>query len=133
MKTLKFLMIFIFTAYSANVLAGYGSSSSGNSKKACKPPKLIQYTPVHLSVVPSNSDFSIEVSSLTNPKSIEVTIKKLPVEVAITESKKGYLITGKLPESIKDTFARVEVRATGTNRCKLSEGWLLNIKDEGAP
>ena len=128
MKTLKFLMVFIFIALSANVFAGYGSSSS-SSKKSCKPPTIIQYTPAHLSVVSSNSDFSIEVSSLTVPKSIEVTIKDLPIEVVITESKKGYLISGKLPESLKDTFARVEIRAKGTNRCKLSEGWLLNIKD----
>jgi len=120
-------MVFIILAYSANVSAGYGGGSS-SSKKACKPPKIIQYTPAHLSVVSSNSDFSIEVSNLTDPKSVEVTIKKLPIEVAITESKRGYLVSGKLPESLKDTFARVEVRATGTNKCKLSEGWLLNIK-----
>ena len=128
MKTLKFLMVFIFIALSANVFAGYGSSSS-SSKTSCKPPKIIQYTPAHLSVVSSNSDFSIEVSSLTIPKSIEVTIKELPIDVVITETKKGYLISGKIPETLKDTFARVEIRATGTNRCKLSEGWLLNIKD----
>lgn len=128
MKTLKLLMVFFFIAYSVNVSAGYGSSSS-SSKKSCKAPKLIQYSPVHLSVVPSNSEFSIEVSSLTKPKSIEVTVKTLPVEVTIKEIKRGYLISGKLPESLKNTFARVEIRAAGINKCNLSEGWLLNIKN----
>ena len=129
MKILKFLMVFIFAAYSANVSAGYGSSGGSSSKKSCKPPKLIQYAPAHLSVVSFNSDFSIEVSDLTNPKSIEVSVKDLPVDVTITETKKGYLLSGKLPESLKGTFARVEIRATGTNKCKLSEGWLLNIQE----
>lgn len=127
MKLFNIIMIFIFTIFSANTIAYGGGGSS--SKKACKKPELSQFTPPHLAVVEAQSEFSFFASAKTNPKSIEVSVKNLPVEVTIDKSNNGLLITGKLPEELQGTFARININATGLNNCKTKEGWLLNIKE----
>ena len=106
--------------------AAYGSSSS--SKKACNKPKFAHFTPAHLSVVAPQSEFSFQASALTNPDSIEVSVKKQPVEITIKEINNAYSITGKLPADLIDTYARVDIKAIGTNKCKGSDGWLLKIE-----
>jgi len=126
MNIIKLMTIFILTVFSSNLLA-YGSSSS--SKKACKKPKFTQFTPAHLAVVSAQSEFSFQTSMLTNPDSIEVTVKKQPVEVSINKINNAYSVSGKLPATLQGTYARVEIKAKGTNNCKGQDGWLLNIED----
>lgn len=126
MRITKIIIILTLSVLSGNVLA-YGSSSS--SKKACKKPKFTQFTPPHLEIVTSQSEFSFRASRLTNPDSIRVRVKKQPVEVSITQINNAYLASGKLPASLKGVYARVEINAKGTNNCQGSDGWLLHIKD----
>jgi hypothetical protein len=125
MNIFKLLMIFILAAFSTNALA-YGSSSS---KKACTKPKFTEFSPVHLSVVAAQSEFSFKASSLTSPESIKVSVKKQPVEVTINKMNNGYSVTGQLPASLQNTYARVDIKATGTNKCKANDGWLLKIEN----
>lgn len=125
MKIFKILMVFVLALFSVNALA-YGSSSS--SKKACKKPKFTQFTPPHLEVVAAESEFSFQTSMLTNLDSIEVSVKKQPVKVSVNKIGNAYAVTGKLPASLHGTFARVEIKAKGTNNCKGKDGWLLNIE-----
>ncbi len=126
MNSIKLLIVCMLTVFSANASA-YGSSSS--SKKACNQPKMSQFTPAHLAVVAPQSEFSFQTSASTNPESIKVNVKDLPVEVAIKAENTGYLVTGKLPAALQDTYARVSINATGTNNCKGSDGWLLKIEN----
>ncbi|OQK18425.1 hypothetical protein AU255_11590 [Methyloprofundus sedimenti] len=126
MNTIKFMTVFILAVFSSNLLA-YGSSSS--SKKACNKPKFTQFTPPHMAVVAAQSEFSFQTSTSTNPDSIEVSVKKQPVEITINKVNNGYSVSGKLPASLQDTFARVEIDAKATNGCKGSDGWLLKIED----
>ncbi len=126
MNIIKLTMVFILAVFSTNALS-YGSSSS--SKKACKKPKFTQFTPPRLSVVAPQSEFSFLASASTNPASIVVSAKKQPVEVTINKTNNGYSVSGNLPASLQDTFARVDIKATGTNSCKANDGWLLNIKN----
>jgi len=126
MNSIKLLVICMLTVFSANASA-YGSSSS--SKKACKKPKMSQFTPANLTVVAPQSEFSFQTSALTNPDSIKVSVKKLSVEVTIKAENNSYLVTGKLPASLQGTHARVKINATGTNHCKASDGWLLEIEN----
>ncbi|GAW86123.1 conserved hypothetical protein [Bathymodiolus platifrons methanotrophic gill symbiont] len=121
----KLIMVFILTVFSSNLLA-YGSSSS--SKKACTKPKFTQFTPPHLAVVAVQSEFSFQASMLTNPDTIKVSVKKIPVEVTINKENNAYSVSGKLPESLTGTYARIKIDANGTNNCKGSDGWLLNIE-----
>ena len=125
MNTIKLMTIFMLTVFSTNLLA-YGSSSS--SKKACKKPNISQFTPAHLAVVAPQSEFSFKVSALTNPESIQVSIKKQPVSVTVKKEGNAYLITGTLPATLQDTYGRVNINATGTNGCEATDGWLLKIE-----
>ena len=125
MKIIKLCMCFFLVVFNTNVSA-YGSSSS--SKKACKKPEFSKFTPVHLSEVVPESEFSFVASALTNPESILVTIKKQSVDVTINKLNNGYLVSGKLPEALEGTYARVKINATGTNKCKSNDGWLLKIE-----
>ena len=125
MKFTKLCICFFLVAFNTNVSA-YGSSSS--SKKACKKPEFTKFTPVHLSEVVPESEFSFMASALTNPESIVVTIKKLSVDVSINQLNNGYSVSGNLPASLEGTYARVDINAKGTNNCKSNDGWLLNIE-----
>lgn len=115
----------MLTVFSTSLWA-YGSSSS--SKKACKKPDLSQFTPAHLAIVAPQSEFSFKASVLTNPDSIQVNVKKQAVQVTVKQEGNAYLITGTLPAELQDTYARVNISATGTNGCKGSDGWLLKIE-----
>ena len=125
MNTIKLVAPLIFVVFSTNSFA-YGSSSS--SKKACQKPKLSQFTPAHLSVVTPQSEFSFLASASTNPESIEVSIKKQSIETSINKTSSGYTVTGKLPAAIQGSYARVNIKAKGTNSCPVSDGWLLKIE-----
>lgn len=125
MNTTKLFVLLMCVMFSTNA-AAYGSSSS--SKKACTKPKFTLFTPAHLSVVAPQSEFSFQASALTNPDSIEVSVKKQPVQITIKEINNSYSITGKLPLDLTDTYARVDIKATGTNKCKGTNGWLLKIE-----
>lgn len=124
MKIFNLLMILSLTVMATNVMA-YGSSSS---KKACKKPTFKNFTPAHLATVEPNTEFSFLASGSTNPDSITVSIKKQTVDVEIKKTNNGYLVTGTLPESLQSTYARIVIKAAGTNKCKGNDGWLLNIK-----
>lgn len=127
MKILKVFLLLIIVV-SANNAGAYGSGSS--SKKACKKPKFSQFTPPHLSNVPPHADFSFSASAATIPDSIRVYIKEKPVVVKVSKTKTTFLVTGKLPDSLKGTHARINIQATGPKNCKGKDGWLLNITDE---
>jgi len=124
MNTMKLITALIFVVFSTNSFA-YGSSSS--SKKACQKPTFSQFTPSNLSVVTAQSEFSFLASSSTNSKSIEVSVKKQVIETHINKISGGFAVTGKLPASIQGNYARVSIKAKGTNNCPTSDGWLLKI------
>lgn len=125
MNVILIVVVFMLSVFSTNVLA-YGSSSS--SKKACTKPAFTQFAPAHLASVEPQSEFSFLASALTNPETIEVSVKKQPVDVVINKINKGYSVVGMLPESLQGTFARVNIKATGTNKCMGNDGWLLKIE-----
>ena len=129
MCKLKLIIIFSFLMAGTNAMAYFGNSAGHSKHSDCKAPTIRRINPTHLSVVPSQSEFSFIVSDDTVPRSIIVTVKKIPVDVEIKEVKRGYIVSAKLPDSLKETFARIEAKFKGTNRCKGSKGWLLNIRD----
>lgn len=127
MNITKLLIIFVFFGFCNHVLA-YGGSGVTN-KKACIKPGLTRFTPAHLTVVAAESKFSFLASTSTNPSSIKVSVKKKAINVSIDKKQSGYSVTGKLPPSLQNTYARIEITATGTNNCKGNGGWLLKIED----
>jgi hypothetical protein len=138
MNAKKVLLILFFMASSSQVFAlfGQGEDVGGVGNSACKPPKFTKFTPAHLAVVAPQSEISFLASESTNPKTIAVTAKKKPVEVVSKEVLGGFLISGKLPSSLSDMYARIEIRGATTSGCAGNGGWLLKIdkpvSEEGA-
>lgn len=125
MKSHHTLWVLALMLATGNVWA-YGSSSS---TKSCTKPKFSEFSPVNNAEVAAKSAFSFLASSGTNPDSINVTVKDQPVAVTITAKNKSFEVTGKLPDSLKGTFARISVSADGPNKCKGSDGWLVKIAE----
>ncbi|MGZ8136359.1 MAG: hypothetical protein ACXW1W_04555 [Methylococcaceae bacterium] len=125
MRLANTLWILALTIASNNVWA-YGGSSS--SKKACAKPKFTEFTPANNAQVAANSTFSFVASAGTNPESIVVTVKGQPVEVTITPKNQVFEVTGKLPDTLKGDFARININADGPNQCKGSDGWLVKVE-----
>ena len=124
MNFIKLTIVLISVVFSSNVLA-YGS---GGSKKACSKPKFTEFTPPKLTAVTPQSNFSFKASSLTDPNSIEVSIKKQTIDVTIDKKGRSYYVSGAIPASIKGNYARIVITAKGTNNCAGSDGWLLKIE-----
>jgi len=125
MKSHHTLWMLALMLATGNVWA-YGSSSG---TKACSKPKFSEFSPVNNAEVAAKSAFSFLASAGTNPDSIHVTVKDQPVAVTITAKSPGFVVTGKLPENLKGTFARISISADGPNQCKGSDGWLVKIAE----
>ena len=125
MKSHHTLWILALMLATGNVWA-YGSSSS---TKSCSKPKFSEFSPVNNAEVAAKSAFSFLASAGTNPDSINVTVKDQPVAVTITAKNKSFEVTGKLPDGLKGTFARITITADGPNKCKGSDGWLVKIAE----
>lgn len=121
------LFVILLALIAAHDAAAYGSS--GSSKKACKPPKFTQFDPPHLSGVGPEAVFSFAASHNTLPDSIRVSVKNQPVDITLTEKHRKYIITGKLPASVSDGHARINIEATTASQCKGSGGWLLKVEN----
>lgn len=122
------LFIVLTVAIFSNNLWAYGGGGSKSSKKACTEPKFSEFQPVHLAEAAPGSEISFNASALTNPSTIKVDVKSIPIDVDVEKLNNGYTIKGKLPASLQNTYARVTINAKGTNKCKGQGGWLLKIQ-----
>lgn len=104
----------------------YGSSSS---TKSCEKPQFANFVPTEKSEVSAGSQFSFTASGVIDPKSIKVNVKNQPVELSIDEKGNTYSVSGKLPENLTGTHARIAISAEGKNRCKGTGGWLIKITE----
>ncbi|PKM12383.1 MAG: hypothetical protein CVV13_05715 [Gammaproteobacteria bacterium HGW-Gammaproteobacteria-3] len=125
MKLHCFFLMLIGMAVTANVWA-YGSSSSTRS---CTKPKFSQFMPADKSEVAAQSAFSFVASAATYPESIEVTVKQQAVKINIVKTKAFYQVTGHLPSTLHNTYARISIKAEGPSQCQGSDGWLVKIVD----
>jgi hypothetical protein len=116
---------------SSFVLAGAHVEHGGknpNTGGACKEAKIGKIKPAALSEVAPGSDFSFMLFDANNPQHIEVTVKKIAVPVTIEDKGDMAIIHAKLPESLKNTPARINVKVKGKSaKCNTEEGWLLKI------
>ncbi|MEQ1635496.1 MAG: hypothetical protein ABL903_02320 [Methylococcales bacterium] len=110
-----------------NMVWAYGGGGS-SSTKACAKPKFSEFAPAEKTEVKANAEFSFIASANTYPESIKVSIKDVPVTVNVADKNgTAFQVTGKLPSSIKDSYARISINAEGANKCKGTGGWLLKI------
>lgn len=102
---------------------------SGSSTKSCEKPRFSEFAPADKAQVAANSEFSFKASATTHPERIKVTVKDQPVAVTVTPLKLGYSVKGRLPETLKSGFARINIEAETQNKCKGGGGWLLHIPE----
>lgn len=131
MTKYKLLTCLTAVLFSCNAMAFYGAGTT--QTKTCKPPTLLKFNPPHLTVVSPESKITFQASKLTSPKSISVLVKKQKVDLIIEENNDGYLVSAKLPSSLKDTYARIDINASALDGCMGVGGWLLNIRNEAQP
>lgn len=124
----KFFWVLAGMIATQNVWA-YGSSGGGSSRKVCDKLEFSEFNPADKANVSVGSEFSFKASLKINPDRIKVNVKDQPVAVTVTPVNLGYQVKGKLPESLKGTYARIAIIAEGVDKCQGSSGWLVNITD----
>jgi len=137
MNIKQLLITIITTAFLSTHLAiasehhsghGGGPKSSGGSAGACGKPQLAKFLPAHLANVSPEASFTFVAFNIDKPENISVTVKNIPVEVSAEFKDPFYVIKGKLPASLVDTAARINIKvAAKSPHCEAEAGWLLII------
>ena len=109
---------------------GGGSSGSGSSAVTCEKPHLSKFLPVKLALVAPNSEFSFRVTNISSPDQISATVKNIPVEIVADFKDPFYAVTAKLPDSLRNTVARINIKVSGkSSHCEAEDGWLVKISE----
>jgi IS5 family transposase len=129
--TLKKALIFVSCFIFASSAWAYGSG--GGTSTACKKPEFSAMSPAHLAEVAPGAAITFKASARTDPSSISVTAKKLPVKISVTKNNSSYSVTGKLPISLQGTFARIVITAKSASGCEgTNKAWLVKVSGESA-
>lgn len=104
------------------------NSGGGRDDSGCINAKISRFTPEHLASVKPESEFSFAVSGSNGAGHIHVTNKQEPITVQLEDKDSFYLVKGKLPKGLKNTIARISVKAKAKNsKCDAEGGWLVKI------
>jgi len=133
-NTLFFLSLLILTipVNAAEHHSGHGGGTGGGGAggNGCIRAHLSKFTPAHLSKVAPGSEFSFVVMNINSPDQVRVTVKNTPVEFDAEFKNPFFVIKAKLPETLKGTMARVNIKVNAKMQsCEAENGWLLNISD----
>jgi hypothetical protein len=102
----------------------------GGGGTACMKPHLSKFLPAHLTTVVPGAEFSFIAINIHKPQQISVTVKNIPVPVAAEFKDPFYLVKGRLPESLHNTAARINIKVTAkSSHCEAENGWLLKITE----
>ncbi|MCX7082224.1 MAG: hypothetical protein NT008_02560 [Methylococcales bacterium] len=128
MTLIAFLSSGVVTASEHHSGHGGGPKSSGGSASTCGKPQLAKFSPAHLANVAPEAIFSFYAYNIDKPEYVSATVKNIPVELSAEFKDPFYLIKGKLPASLVDTAARINIKVTGKSpHCEAEDGWLLLI------
>jgi hypothetical protein len=132
-KSYLLATLFAVTVFDANAAMDHSQHRGGGTEMGsatCVRPQLSKMQPAHLSTVTPGSAFSFVLSNIDDPKQVSVQIKKQDVDF-ITEFKDPYyVIKGKIPDSLRNTAARVDVKIDSKiASCRATEGWLVKISE----
>jgi hypothetical protein len=113
--------------------SAHGGSSGGKSAgtgTACEKPHLSKFLPLNLALVAPGSEISFRAVNIQDPKQIAVTVKNIPVEIISEFKDPFYSIKTKLPDSLRNTVARINIKVAGkTSHCEAENGWLVKISE----
>ena len=127
MKLRNIMWIAAVLVIPANVWAYGDNSASGSGAGICKKVNFSEFSPINNSEVAPHSEFSFYASESTFPKSIKVTIKGQSVPITVIQKQSGYKVSGKLPDSLRGVYAKINIDARGVAQCEVSDGWLVKV------
>ena len=141
MKKPRLLVIFFIISFfnigAANAAehhSGHGGGAEAVAAAAaatCGKPHLGKFLPPHLATIRPEGEFTFLVFNIDKPEQIAVTVKNMPVEVTAEFKDPYYLITGKIPASLVNTAARINIKVSAKSpHCEAEDGWLLKISDK---
>jgi hypothetical protein len=129
-----FFIISFFNIGPANASehhSGHGGGSGGgggSTAGTCGKPQLGKFLPPHLATIAPGGEFSFLVFNIDKPEQVAVTVKNMPVEINAEFKDPYYLFTGKMPDSLVNTAARINVKVSAKSpHCEAEAGWLLKI------
>ncbi len=134
-STLLALLVVTFNISIANAAmdhSAHGGGKGGGSGEstACEKPHLSKFLPVNLALVAPSSEFSFRAINIQKPEQISVTVKNIPVEISAKFTDPFYTVTAKLPDSLRNTVARINIKVSGKNaHCEAENGWLVKISE----
>jgi hypothetical protein len=129
MKLQNILLIATVLVIPANVWAYGDNSGSSSGTGICKKVNFSEFSPINNSEVAPHSAFSFYASESTFPNSIKVTIKGQSVPVTVVQKQNGYKVSGKLPDTLKGAYAKINIDARGVAQCEVSDGWLIKVTE----
>lgn len=134
MKKLFIALLFtasIFNYINVNATEHHSAHRGGSKSRSgtsCIRPRLEKFLPPNMATVAPGAKFSFVVFNIDSPDQLEVTAKKLPVEINAEFKDPFYVITGTLPAGLSDTVARLNIKVNAkTASCEAETGWLLKI------
>jgi hypothetical protein len=127
MKLQNILLVAVALMIPGTVWAYGDNSAAGSGTGVCKQVNFSEFAPINNSEVAPESEFSFYASPATYPKSIRVTVKGQSVPVTVLEKQAGFKVFGRLPDSVRGTFAKIHIDARGVNQCEVSDGWLVKV------
>ncbi|ASF47061.1 hypothetical protein [Methylovulum psychrotolerans] len=109
---------------------GGGAMGGGGGGGACMKPKLAKFFPENMATAAPESEISFVVININHPDQIEVTIKGIEVEAQAEFKDPFYLVKAKLPASLRNTVARINVKVNAKSpHCENTAGWLVKISE----
>jgi hypothetical protein len=141
MKKLKLLTIFFIISFlnsGATIASEHHSGHGGGNKGGggsgasfCEKARVAKFLPPHLATVTPGAEFSFLAFNVERPNQIHVTVKNIPVAVTSELKEPYYLIKGKIPASLFNTVARINIKVDAkSSHCEAEDGWLLKIADK---
>lgn len=132
MKKSILSILFLLVAASTTAASEHHSGHVGGSGAAgggdCVKPHLGKFLPAHLATVVPEAEFSFVALNVNKPEQISVTVKNIPVEITAEYKDPYYLVKGKLPATLSDTFARINIKVSAKSaHCQGENGWLVKI------
>ncbi|MGR9116204.1 MAG: hypothetical protein ACU85E_10590 [Gammaproteobacteria bacterium] len=113
---------------------GHGDHGGGGGQGGMSCQKLRinknKLVPEPLSEVAPGSEISFLAFGVDTPDHLEVSVKKIPIEITTEFKDTFYIVKGNLPADLKGTPARINVKFKAKNpKCNGEEGWLVKITE----
>jgi hypothetical protein len=131
------ILVLLFATFNLNIAnaemdhsAHGGSKGTNTTSTSCEKPHLSKFLPDNLALVAPGSEFSFRAINIQDPNQISVTVKNIPVPISAEFKDPFYAITAKLPDSLRNTVARINIKVSGkSSHCETENGWLVKISE----